>query len=131
MGDLTRNLSRKEFECNCGCGFDTVDYELVLVLQNAIFYFENYFKKKVIVLITGGNRCKKHNIAQGGAPKSKHIDGKAADHKFFTVSEDGRKEQIDPEVVYSYYDNKYPDKYGLGKYENRTHIDSRARKARW
>lgn len=143
MGDLTRNLSRHEFGCKCGCNFDVVDYELVVVIQNAVFHFENLYGKKVIVSITGGNRCQKHNDnlrklwnetkGKKGAKTAKsstHIEGKAADHKFFII-DDGSKTQIDPSIVYSYYDSKYPDKYGLGKYGNRTHIDSRKAKARW
>lgn len=144
MGDLTKNLSRHEFNCECNCDFDTVDFELIKVLQTAVDDFEKKYKKKVIIVITGGNRCKEHNdklrelyYATGGAQGAKtakgslHIKGKAADHKFFIVHEDGEKEQIDPKVVYQYYDNKYPNKYGLGKYGNRTHIDSRSSKARW
>ena len=33
MGDLTKNLSRSEFACECECGFDTVDMELALAVQ--------------------------------------------------------------------------------------------------
>ena len=40
MGDLTRNFSRNEFKCKCECGFDTVDYELVTILQDSVEYFE-------------------------------------------------------------------------------------------
>ena len=32
MGDLTKNFSRSEFACKCGCGFDDID----LVLQSVI-----------------------------------------------------------------------------------------------
>jgi hypothetical protein len=29
MGDLSENFSRREFECSCGCGMDTVDAQLL------------------------------------------------------------------------------------------------------
>ena len=29
MGDLTKNISRYEIACKCGCGFDTIDIEVV------------------------------------------------------------------------------------------------------
>ncbi len=131
MGDLSRNLSRSEFACQCGCGFDTVDFELVNVLQTAVIDMENRFDEKVIIVITGPNRCNKHNAKVGGAKNSQHIYAKAVDHKFYIVTREGVKQQIDPDIVYEYYDKKYRNKYGVGKYGNRTHIDVRKRKARW
>ena len=61
MGDLTKNLSRKEFECECGCGFDTVDFELASIIQEAVDYFTWAYSEDVYVIITGGNRCVEHN----------------------------------------------------------------------
>ena len=40
MGDLSLNLSRHEFACQCGCGYDTVDFELVTVVQEGCEYFD-------------------------------------------------------------------------------------------
>ena len=36
-----------------------------------------------------------------------------------------------PEKVYAYLTEKYPGKYGIGKYPTFTHIDTRLNKARW
>lgn len=139
MGDLTKNLSRKEFACECGCGFDTIDYELVLMIQDAADSFAAKYDSKIVVAITGGNRCIKHNEeiqkqeVKNYVPfssKSTHIDAKAADHKFF-YSVNGVKTQIPPIEVYNYYDKKYPTSKGVGLYSNRVHVDSRAVKARW
>jgi len=55
MGDLSKNLSRHEMICFCGCGFDTVDAKLVSALQGAADAFD------AIIRITGGNRCREHN----------------------------------------------------------------------
>ena len=131
MGDLTKNLSRKEFACECNCGFDTVDFELVNIIQKAVEDFESHFCKRIIVQITGPNRCEKRNEDIGGADNSQHICAKAADHKFWIITPDGGREQVDPDFVYDYYDRKYKNKYGVGKYDNRTHIDVRKKKARW
>lgn len=139
MGDLTNNLSRHEFECECGCGFDTVDYALVKMLQDSVDYFEDKYKTRVSIVITGGNRCynnneetqKKYNPNYvDGSSNSTHIEAKAADHKHYKYI-NGTKVQINPKEVYEYYDKLYPNNIGLGLYSNRIHVDSRDTKARW
>ena len=48
MGDLSKNLSRAEFKCNCGaCDYDTVDYELVAVLQDV----REFFNRSVAIFV--------------------------------------------------------------------------------
>lgn len=139
MGDLTKNLSRSEFECECGCGFDTVDFILPTMVQDSVTYFSKKYKSRIIIDITGGNRCVEHNeevqreAYHNYVPfssKSTHMDAKAADHKHYYFK-NGVKIQIPPIEVYNYYDNKYPDSKGLGLYTNRVHADSRNNKARW
>ena len=34
--------SRRDFACKCGCGFDTIDYELVRVIGYLLNYLEAY-----------------------------------------------------------------------------------------
>lgn len=139
MGDLTRNFSRSEFNCECGCGFDTVDYKLVVILQESVDYFETKYNSKVSVIITGGNRCVEHNEEvqklyvknyKPHSSKSTHTEAKAADHKHYYIK-DGTRIQIPPEEVYDYYDKKYPNRHGVGLYSNRVHVDSRNSKNRW
>ncbi len=80
MGNLSKNLSRSEMACQCGCGFDTVDFDLVGILQDCVNYFRAMHPEKDIRLrINSGSRCKKHNIEVGGGMKSQHLCGKAAD----------------------------------------------------
>ena len=129
MGDLSKNLSRHEFVCSCGCGFDTVDSRLVDVLQDVTDSFDAY------IVITGGNRCKKHNDAlrvdyelsngkHGAktAANSQHIYGRAADFKLYRVVD---HKQIDPESVYDYLASNYPGALGIRLYSNRVHVDTR------
>jgi uncharacterized protein YcbK (DUF882 family) len=109
-------FKREEFACKCGCGFDDIDEELVDVLDDLREHFGQP------VTITSGCRCSKHNKAVGGEPKSKHMEGIAADIKVRNVN---------PNIVYSWLDNKYPNKYGLGLYKSWVHVDTRRQRARW
>lgn len=129
MGDLTRNLSRHEFACNCGCGFDTVDAELVIIIQDSADYFSAKDGINIRIDITGPNRCKQHNINEGGASNSQHVYARAADYKLFNRY---TGEQIHPDRVADYLEQKYIGKYGIGRYKNRTHVDTRTNgPARW
>lgn len=129
MGDLTENFSRKEFACKCGCGFDTVDFKLLAILQALCEDIEQEAGAEVSMLITSGSRCEKHNKAEGGAPDSQHRYGRAADFKvFFRKS----GQQIAPDWVYDKLDAMHPNALGLGRYDNRTHLDTRTKgPARW
>jgi|TARA_Y100000310_G_scaffold336105_1_gene419805 uncharacterized protein YcbK (DUF882 family) len=73
MGDLTKNFSRKEFVCKCGCGQENMHYGFVLALQRV----RNETKYKI--KINSGFRCRKHNKAVGGKPTSSHLRGIAVD----------------------------------------------------
>jgi uncharacterized protein YcbK (DUF882 family) len=117
MGDLSKHFSRHEHACNCGCGFDTVDTELNFVLQVDLRYHYNK-----AVTIDSGCRCPAWNKEEEGAEDSQHLWGKAADVRVADTS---------PLAVYTYLNEIYPDKYGLGLYNNFTHIDVRPDKARW
>lgn len=117
MGDLSYHFSRKEFECKGGeCEFSTVDAELILVLESVRARFN------VPVFITSGVRCPDYNKKVGGSPNSMHLQGKAAD-----IVVKG----VDPQEVYDYLDRSYPDRYGIGNYDDFTHVDVRGNKARF
>ncbi|MCP5006600.1 MAG: DUF882 domain-containing protein [Planctomycetes bacterium] len=113
---LHKHFSRTEFECPDGCGFDPVDKELLWVLID----LRQSFGRPIT--INSGCRCPKHNAAVGGGTKSQHLLGKAADIVIRGVA---------PELVSNYLEERYPDKYGIGRYETFTHIDVREMKARW
>lgn len=118
-------FKREEFTCECGCGFDAVDEELLEVLEHLRLEFDKP------VIITGGNRCKEHNEkAQkeansayiANSSKSQHVFGKAVDLKVVG---------IDADEVADYLLYAYPNSHGIGRYVGRTHIDVRDVKARW
>ena len=113
---LSKNFSREEMKCPC-CNQDTVDAELIMVLQD----IRDHFNEPVF--ISSGNRCRSYNFTVNGSINSQHIHSKAADLKVKFVS---------PQLVADYLEDKYPDKYGIGRYGDRfTHIDVRQNKARW
>ena len=125
MGDLSSNLSRFEFACKCGCGQDTVDFELIKALQEMCDHWALMRGlAKVTIRILSGNRCAAHNKAEGGKElTSQHLFGKAADFRL-----DG----IGSEYVHRYLKKRYNDKYGLSLYSWGIHFDVRSGSAaRW
>ena len=73
MGDLSRNFSRSEIQCQCGCGKDDISPYLIERLQAV----RNIYAKPME--ITSGVRCKAHNEAVGGVKNSAHTLGLAVD----------------------------------------------------
>lgn len=123
MGDLTKNISRHELACNCGCGFDTGDIETVLAVQDACDHFAKVLGiEKVTLDINSGARCFVWNEHEKGSKYSKHLDGRAIDHRIREVS---------VKELHEYYMVKYPGKYGIGKYRTFVHLDTRKDMARW
>ncbi len=117
MGDLSEYFNRDEFKCKCEkCNFDTVDHELIVVLETMRYYFNKP------IIINSACRCARHNANEGGGTNSKHLYGLAADIIVKSIM---------PKDVQEYLINTYPDKYGIGVYNSFTHIDVRAKKARW
>ena len=121
---LTDHFKRSEFVCRCGCGFDTVDYMLLLTLEDEHVALTSKYGR-VRIIITGPNRCEAHNRNEGGANKSTHKEAKAADHHADYFS-DGIWVAIPPQVQYDLLDSWYPDSCGLIIYSNRVHFDTRA-----
>lgn len=113
MGDLSKNFSRIEFECNCKqCGFDTVDVELLKILQ----WLREVTGK--VIYITSACRCPVHNANEGGSIHSQHLYGRAAD---IVVGNMGAKE------VHDILDKNFAEYVSLGLYEemNFVHVDTR------
>ncbi|EHO5970626.1 serine/threonine protein kinase [Salmonella enterica] len=113
---ISKHFKRKEFSCRCGCGQDTVDAELLVILEDV----REHFGRPVI--INSANRCPTHNKRVGGATRSVHLTGKAADIVVKGIA---------PDIVHAYLTTKYPNSYGIGKYNTFTHVDSRSVKSRW
>lgn len=114
---LSKNFYRWEFACKCGCGRDTVDAELIKVLEHVRQHYD------VVCRVNSGHRCETHNRAEGGGEDSQHLYGRAADIVLI-----GRY----PIIVYKFLDKNYPISLGLGLYDDFVHVDTRTNgPARW
>lgn len=113
MGDLSKNFSRHEFACKCGCGFDTVDAVLLELCEQV------REMNGGPVRVISGCRCAAHNKKEKGSPKSQHMQGRAAD--LFVK---------DPVKIYYKLIEQY-NCFGVGLYKTWIHVDSRIAKARW
>ena len=113
---LSANFTSKEFDCQgSGCCTETlIDEKLVQYLQK----FREYFGKPVN--INSGYRCKIHNANIGGASKSNHMDGEAADIRISGVT---------PLQLAQYAE--YIGILGIGVYSWGIHIDTRTTKYFW
>ena len=116
---VSPHFTRSEFACNCGCGFNVVDTQLVSILEATRSHFKKkYPDRKVVVIITSGNRCTSYNssLVPPGARNSYHIKALASDITIPTVHED---------EVADYLEETYPYTLGIIRYDGRTHIDMR------
>lgn len=120
---LSDHFWRQEFHCT-GCspqspcargGWDTVDSGLLMVLETVRRHFDAPMR------VNSGHRCPERNAAVGGAPRSQHLVGRAAD-----IVVDG----MSPASVYAFLDPWH--RGGLGLYRSFVHIDTRSDgPARW
>lgn len=123
---LSKNISRHELACSCGCGFDSMDWETIDVVQDCCDHFADQLGLDRVVLdITSAARCYEHNRTPevGSNDGSQHPRARAIDFKIRGVL---------PADVHAYLVASYPDTYGIGKYGSFTHIDTRSgAAARW
>lgn len=122
MGDLSKNFSRSEFACkgtNC-CGHSApVQPELISALQA----LRNQLN--LSLSITSGFRCNRHNESVGGAARSLHTLGMAADvacPEGMTAEDLAQAAETIPAFQQG----------GIGIYPSWVHLDVRTTgKARW
>ena len=116
---LSKNFTRKDFKCPCGCSRQMVDSELVEKLQ-AI-----RDKLGKAIKVTSGYRCLSHNAAVGGSSGSKHRYGMAADWRLVDRS-------INP-VALGIIATQYFKAVGIYWYDGCAivHTDTRDAKATW
>lgn len=121
MTNLTKNFTKKEFACKCGCGLDNISMSLVEMLQT----IRDEWKKPL--MINSGLRCKKHNDKSGGSPKSQHMLGTAAD-----VRTEGNVQTFYNFIVFLYKMGKIPQLGYIQLYldKNFVHLDVRKPKTR-
>ena len=121
---LSKNFSKSEFECRCGCEMPKEVLNNVQKLANQLQIIRN--KVNVPITINSAYRCPKHNSIIGGSKSSQHLQGKASDIVIEGYSNDDVADLIE-ELIAS------GDilQGGLGRYNTFTHYDIRKTKARW
>ena len=79
------------------------------------------------------HRHPKLNTARGGATKSQHLYGRAADLVIEDINNDGKKNQDDKTIALEILEDIVGDKGGMGLYPGTMtiHIDCRGYRARW
>lgn len=136
MGNITKNLSRHEFACPCSRGEDAVDAELAFAIQESVDNFQALHPNNAVkCALNSANRCLEYNrslVDSKGRRLSKddsqHVLYKAVDYYLYL---DNVENRIPDDDLATYLENKYPDKYGIGRYVGRTHLDVRINKRRW
>lgn len=114
---VSEHFKLREFKCNDNSRVVILNNELVAVLEKARQQFDKPIK------INSGYRTVAYNSAlKNSSPNSQHTHGNAADIVVTGVK---------PIDVYNYFNETYPNTYGVGIYNTFVHIDVRPNKARW
>ena len=121
---LTKNFSKHEYDCKCGCEMPEYVFKNIKKLAEQHQIIRDYIKKPI--KITSGYRCESHNRDIGGVLGSKHTKGLAGDLQVNETT-----------PIEMYFIIKYLIKRadiiegGLGVYNTFVHYDIRGKKARW
>lgn len=121
---LSKNFSKKEFDCKCGCEMPLDVLYNIQKLANQLQIIRTLTGQSI--KINSGYRCKKHNNLIGGSKNSQHILGKASDIVIRDISPNNLTDLIDELISKGKILQG-----GLGRYNTFTHYDIRKRKARW
>lgn len=139
MGDLTKNFSKSELTCKCGCGLFIENAALTSLLQK----IRDSVNKPLTV--SSGLRCQRHNASVGGvvavkyykpgtktldldkyprgvrgrAKDSNHTHGTAADIACAGMTANALWVLI--KLLYS--KERIPELAGLGRYDTFCHVD--------
>lgn len=110
---VAENFSLHEFQCHCGA------VKLCPALVDKLQQLRNALNRPIV--ITSGYRCEEHNRAVGGAQRSQHLLGRAADIRVAGLT---------PEEVAGVAEAV--GFKGIGIYPTFTHVDVReGPQARW
>ena len=113
---LSKNFKVSEFKCNDGSDTVLISDKLVDLLQNIRDHFG------AAVTINSAYRTESYNKKIGGATKSQHVNGTAADIVVKGAT---------PLEVAQYVEHIMPDSGGIGVYQSFTHVDVRTSRSRW
>lgn len=114
--EIRKNFKVKEFRCKDGS-------DAIIIADDLIYWLyrvRTYFNKPVI--ITSAYRTPAYNAKVGGATRSQHMYGTAAD--FYIKG-------VEPEEIAAYLETLVPNTCGIGLYDSFVHLDVRRKKTRW
>ena len=121
---LTKNFSLSEFDCNDGSKMPPEVFTNVIKLAGELQILRDFIGKPI--KINSGYRSPSYNRSIGGASRSQHLLGKAADIRVDGISPRELRGIIEELIK----DGRLNFK-GIGAYTNFTHVDIRERRARW
>lgn len=114
------HFKRSEFACKCGKYCDGFPAEPSRELVELLEKIRKHYGKAVNV--NSGIRCQQHNANVGGASRSQHMLGTAADICIADVA---------PEELAEYIDALIPNTGGIGIYSWGVHVDVRENRTRF
>jgi uncharacterized protein YcbK (DUF882 family) len=123
MATITKNFNINEFKCKDGTPVPSELLKNVIELANNLQIIRDYIDLPITIL--SAYRTENHNKKVGGAKKSQHLQGKAAD----LLTELNSKKLYD--IIEFLINEGKIKEGGLGLYENFVHYDIRGVKARW
>lgn len=120
---LTENFSKEEFDSKDGAEMPDEVLENIKELARNLQIIRDSIG--IPISINSGYRSPEHNKAVGGASKSQHLTGKAAD----------LKTRMKPSILHKFIlglinEGKISEG-GVGLYNSFVHYDIRGTKARW
>ncbi|MDO4782631.1 MAG: D-Ala-D-Ala carboxypeptidase family metallohydrolase [Capnocytophaga felis] len=121
---LTTNFTKQEFECRDGSAMPSEALENVKLLAKELQVLRDFVGKNIV--INSGYRSPSYNKRVGGAPKSQHLLGKAAD---ITIT--GMTPKQVAQAIEKLIAQGKMKQGGIGIYKTFTHYDIRGVKARW
>ena len=126
VGDITANFSWHEFASKDGAPFpasvrERIERELAPALQRI------RDEIGVPLRITSGYRSPEHNARVGGAKRSQHMFGLAADIQMARGHDTDRLAEVIDRLI---EDGEIPEG-GVGLYRGWVHYDVRGTRARW
>ena len=120
---LSQHFDSSEFICKCGCGESKTTPELIALLESIRTALGN---RAIAVTPKGGYRCPIQNAKSGGADRSQHLKGNAADIQVAGLN----ARQVQTRLRDLHRSGKLFIG-GMGSYKTFTHVDARKVVTRW
>jgi uncharacterized protein YcbK (DUF882 family) len=121
---LTRNFNLNEFASKDGADMPPEVFKNVVLVAKNLQVLRDFVGQPIKV--NSGYRSPAHNKSIGGASKSQHVKGKAAD-----IVIKGHKPEVVAEIIIELIKDGKISQGGIGVYNTFTHYDIRGTAARW